>query len=62
MCFFFVVFCDGTTTCNGNGTCNIDNGTCDCNELYYEIDCSSKKKQTQKSIIMKSWLERIDSG
>ena len=39
---FFLAFCDAATTCNGNGACNIDDGTCDCDESYYGIDCSGK--------------------
>ena len=50
----FLAFCNAATSCSGNGACNIDDGTCDCDEFYYEIDCSSKQKQTQKSTIMKS--------
>ena len=50
----FLAFCNAATSCSGNGACNIDDGTCDCNEFYYGIDCSSKQKHTQKSTILKS--------
>ena len=42
MFFLFLDFCDATTTCSGHGSCNPDNGTCDCDDFYYESDCSSK--------------------
>ena len=37
----FVVACDATTDCSGQGTCNED-GTCSCNAGFVGSDCSGK--------------------
>ena len=38
----FVAKCEADVECNGKGTCNMDDGTCQCNADYHTDDCSSE--------------------
>jgi hypothetical protein len=34
-------YCNATTTCSGNGTCNTDTGQCACNDGYFGPSCAT---------------------
>ena len=38
----FLEFCEAAVTCNGQGTCNTNDGSCQCNDDFIGEACDSK--------------------